>query len=385
MRMRVRSVLLAPVLFCALATAAMAQSEDASQLEAVVETTKGSFTMRFFQQDAPKHVAHFIETARKGGFNGTTFHRAVPYGFIQGGDPVSKDPKKKAAYGTGGLKLLPDEINSRKHIPGAVSAVAIPGADGVPMPGSSGTQFFVCDGYMTTLDGKYSVFGWVTDGMDTVRQISALPRTGDRVDERVEIKSVTVRPVSPTIEELGRMRAHIETSMGEIVFDLLPSAPENARNFVRLARSGYYDGTIIYRAIADVLIQGASTEGWPADHPNRKRSFSVWYVPDEFSQDVLFEPGVVGMAHGDQPNSASVHWFVLLARAKHLDAKYTPFGRMVSGMDVVAAIAKQPATGDKLTAPVAIKKVWIEEKKIASVWVQRFASRHRANWRTVRT
>src|SRR4051812_27901545 len=83
-------------------------TEDASQLEAFIQTTKGDVTIRFFPQDAPKHVAHFIETARKGGFDGTTFHRAIAYAIVQGGDPVSKDPKKKALYGTGGLKLLPD-------------------------------------------------------------------------------------------------------------------------------------------------------------------------------------------------------------------------------------------------------------------------------------
>jgi peptidyl-prolyl cis-trans isomerase B (cyclophilin B) len=336
------------------------QPEDASQLEAVVETSAGSFTMRFFPKEAPLHVAAFLETARKGGYDGTVFHRAVPYGFIQGGDPLSKDPKKKAQYGTGGLKLLPDEINARKHIPGAVSAVAIPGPDGNPLPGSSGSQFFVCDGYMNTLDGKYSVFGWVTEGMDTVRAISIMPKTGDKLNDRVEIRKVTVRPVAPAVEELGKLRARIVTESGEIVWEFLPTAPENARNFIRLARAGYYDGATIYRAVPGMLIQGASSEGWPAESPNKKRSFSVWPLPDEFTASVPFDRGVVGMAHGADPNGATVHWFVLTGRASHLDAKYTPFARVVSGMEAVDAISKMPAPSERLATPVRITRVTIE-------------------------
>src|SRR5262245_6510322 len=89
--------------------------DDPAQLEAVIETSKGTIVMRFFPKEAPRHVAHFIETARAGGFNGTTFFRAIPYAVIQGGDPNTKDPKKRALYGTGGLRQLPDETSSLKH------------------------------------------------------------------------------------------------------------------------------------------------------------------------------------------------------------------------------------------------------------------------------
>src|SRR5215470_2641774 len=75
--------------------------DDASQLEAVIATTKGDITIRFFPKEAPRHVAHFVETARKGEYDGTSFFRAIAYAIIQGGDPISKDPKKKALYGTG--------------------------------------------------------------------------------------------------------------------------------------------------------------------------------------------------------------------------------------------------------------------------------------------
>lgn len=347
------SILAAVFAFAPAVRAQQPAAEDASQLEALIQTTKGDVTIRFFPKDAPKHVAHFIETARKGGFDGTTFHRAIAYAIVQGGDPVSKDSKKKSLYGTGGLKLLPDELGARKHLAGAVSAVALPGPGGDPVPNSSGTQFFLCDTPQPSLDGKYTVFGWVTSGMDVVRAISVMPATNGVLTERVEITKVTIRPVTPAADEIPRLRARFETDAGDFEWEFLPTAPENVRNFVRLARDGYYDDATIYRAIPGQLMQGAMTD------LSKKRSYSVWPVPDEFTAGVPFERGVVGMAHGDEPNGATVHWFAITGRAAHLDGKYTPFARVVSGMDVVDAISNAPAPGEKLTTPVRIKKVTI--------------------------
>src|SRR5204863_5856671 len=102
-------------------------------------------------------------------------HRAIGNALIQGGDPISKDPKKKALYGTTGLKLLPDEPSNLRHLAGAVSAVALPGPIGDPIPNSSGVQFFICDSWQKALDGKYSLFGYTTSGMDGVRPVSRRP------------------------------------------------------------------------------------------------------------------------------------------------------------------------------------------------------------------
>jgi peptidyl-prolyl cis-trans isomerase B (cyclophilin B) len=343
-------------------TAGPASAEDHGGLEAVIETTKGPITIRFFAEDAPKHVAYFIETARAGGYDRTTFHRAVAYALIQGGDPLSKDPAKKSLFGTGGLKLLPDEISSRKHLAGAVSAVAIPQPDGTPQPNTSGAQFFICDTMQPALDGKYSVFGWVVDGMDVVRAISAMP-TGPQNSllDRVEITSVTVRPVSPASEALSGLRARLQTARGDIVFEFLPTAPENARNFIRLARAGYYNGATLYRAVKGYLVQGADPTAWPVESPNRARSFSVWPVIGEFTKDVPMDRGIVGMAHGEDPNSATTHFFILVGAARQLEGKYTPFGRVVQGIEVVDAISKEPVNGDRLVEPVPITVVRIEQ------------------------
>jgi cyclophilin family peptidyl-prolyl cis-trans isomerase len=155
--------------------------------EAVVETPKGSFTIRLLPDVAPKHVALFLETAKSGGYDGTTFHRVIPGGIIQGGDPLSKDPAKAAQYGTGGLDLLDAEFSDLPFVQGTVAAVRKPSR-----VDSAGVQFFVCYGEQPSLKGQYTVFGEVTSGIDVVGQISLTPADGQTATERVEMK-VTVR------------------------------------------------------------------------------------------------------------------------------------------------------------------------------------------------
>jgi len=337
------------------------QPAAAGDVEALVQTSKGDITIRFFPDKAPKHVEHFITTARAGGFNGTTFHRAIAYAIVQGGDPLTKDPKKTALYGTGGLKLLPDEISDLKHLPGAVSSVAVPGPDKQPLPNSSGTQFFICDSWQQGLDGHYTVFARVTRGMDVVRAISQLPTKDQRIVDRVTIDRVTIRPITPTLDEMRRTKVHVETPAGTIVMQIEPdSAPETTRHFLDLVRSGFYDGLSFYRAMPGFVLQGGQIAAYPEAHPNLKRSFSIWPLVDEFNTPT-FDRGMVGLAHGDAPNSGTVHFFVLLGRAPQLDGKYASFARIVSGLDVADAIVKGAVTGDRLDAPVPITRMYIEE------------------------
>jgi cyclophilin family peptidyl-prolyl cis-trans isomerase len=155
--------------------------------EAVVETSKGSFTIRLLPEIAPRHAALFVKTAKAGGYDGTTFHRVIAGGIIQGGDPLTKDPAKSALYGTGGLGLLKAEISDRPFVRGTVAAVRRPSS-----PDTSGVQFFVVCREQPSLKGQYTIFGEVVSGRDVVDQISAIPVDGDKAKERVEMK-VTVR------------------------------------------------------------------------------------------------------------------------------------------------------------------------------------------------
>jgi peptidyl-prolyl cis-trans isomerase B (cyclophilin B) len=155
--------------------------------EAVVETPKGSFTFRLFPDVAPKHVKLFVDTAKSGGYDGTTFHRVIVGGIIQGGDPLSKDPAKASQYGTGGLGLLKAEFSDRPFVRGTVAAVRRPSS-----VDSAGTQFFVCVNDQPSLKGQYTIFGELTSGIEVVEQISLTPVDGDKATERVEM-TVTIK------------------------------------------------------------------------------------------------------------------------------------------------------------------------------------------------
>ena len=157
--------------------------------EAVVETPKGSFTIRLLPDVAPEHVKLFVNTANAGGYDGTTFHRIIMGGIIQGGDPLSKDPDKAPKYGTGGLGLLKAEFSDRPFVKGTVAAVRRPSD-----VDSAGNQFFVCVNDQPSLKGQYTVFGEVTDpmGLYVVGQISTTPVDGEKATERVEM-TVTIR------------------------------------------------------------------------------------------------------------------------------------------------------------------------------------------------
>jgi peptidyl-prolyl cis-trans isomerase B (cyclophilin B) len=155
--------------------------------EAVVETAKGSFTVRLLPEVAPKHVGLFVRTAKAGGYDGTTFHRVIQGGIIQGGDPLTKDPSQTSLYGTGGLGLLPAEFSERPFVRGTVAAARKPSS-----LDSGGRQFFVCLREQPSLQGQYTIFGEVVSGMEVVDQISATPADGDRARDRVEMK-ITIR------------------------------------------------------------------------------------------------------------------------------------------------------------------------------------------------
>src|SRR5215510_7153606 len=157
--------------------------------QAVFETSFGTVIIDLAPDAAPNQVAYFIQTAQQGGYDGTVFHRAIKYGMVQGGDPLSKDPSKRSQYGTGGLNAVKDEAHAPKMTRGSVAAVTIP-----DKPNSAGAQFFIVLADQPALDGRYTVFGHVSDGMESLLKISELAVDGaGLVVDRAEIKHVTIR------------------------------------------------------------------------------------------------------------------------------------------------------------------------------------------------
>ena len=147
-------------------------------MQATLHTTEGAVEVELFPDDAPKTVENFERLAGSGFYDGLTFHRVIPDFMVQGGDPTGT--------GSGGPGYeFEDEINAHKVERGAL-AMANAG------PNTNGSQFFIVTADACPwLDGKHTVFGRVTAGMDVVDRISTVPRDGDdRPREPVAIDRV---------------------------------------------------------------------------------------------------------------------------------------------------------------------------------------------------
>jgi len=190
MRLRVFGAIMA-VMFLTIVASAEVRSKKFTQEEikkmadtkAVIETKFGSIELKFFPEIAPNHVNNFIELAKKGFYDGTTFHRIIPGFMIQGGDPNSKNPDK-STHGMGGPGYqLKAEFNNMHHKRGTLSMARSANPD------SAGSQFFICVAEAPFLDRQYTIFGEVTSGMDVVDKIVSQSRDArDNPNERIEMK-----------------------------------------------------------------------------------------------------------------------------------------------------------------------------------------------------
>lgn len=337
--------------------------DQMSNKQAVVETSKGTFVFELLPKAAPNHVGFFIKNAQEGAYEGTTFHRVIKYGIIQGGDPISKDPGKAAAYGTGGMNRLRRELSGESHTIGTVSAVLAPG-----QVDSGGLQFFVSATPQLALDGQYSIFGRLVEGIEVVQAISAIDADEKGMaKERVTITKVTIRDTPPpvvdpfakaTAAELAKYRAVLQTSMGEIEVEMLPDvAPETVRNFLQLAAAGVYDDTPFHRVVRNFVVQTGSI----ADRIKpltEKQAALIHNLQPEFST-VPHVPGILSMARADDPASATSSFFICTGDCSSLDTRYAVFGRVVRGMDTVAKIAGVATYGETPKDPVMVRKVLV--------------------------
>jgi cyclophilin family peptidyl-prolyl cis-trans isomerase len=334
-----------PLLF--VAGLASAQT-PAKELEAVVTTDLGTIRFEFFPDKAPKHVEQFIRLARNGYYDGSAFHRAIPGAIIQGGDPLLKDPQTpRNQWGSGGFNLLPTEISDLKHGYGAVSGVRIPEKED-----SDGSQFFICVSPQPALDGQYSTFGRVAEGMDVVDRISRLPAGGKGfLTKPVRIVSVTIEPkkVEPfataSVDELRRT-VTLKTTLGTLKIKMEPDwAPNHVRNFLGLVSTGWYDGTQFHRVVKGFVVQGGMATG-RAGGPYNAADRWVHPLKGEFQKELKHERGIVSMARTDDPDSATTSFFLMLGPAPHLDGQYSAFGRVVEGLEVLDAFEKEEVDGE---------------------------------------
>lgn len=147
--------------------------------------TLGSLIIELFPDVAPKHVANFDSLVAIGFYNGTAFHRVIPGFMIQGGDPNSKTkPREQWGFGDPSQRRIPAEFSKIAHKRGIVSAARA--AD----PNSATSQFFICVADAPWLDGQYTVFGRVLEGMDVADMIVNVPR--DQRDNPVDKVEMTI-------------------------------------------------------------------------------------------------------------------------------------------------------------------------------------------------
>lgn len=183
----------AVVTMCALMTAcvptASAPSKDTIEslkhMTAVIETNYGTIKFRFHGDEAPNLSTNFVELAKKGYYNGTIFHRVIENFMIQGGDPTGTGSGGTSYLGKG----LPDEDGALKlkNNRGAVACAKS------SLPNSIGSQFYIVHKDANFLDGNYSVFGYVTEGMDVVDAIATSETdASDRPLKEVKMQRVYI-------------------------------------------------------------------------------------------------------------------------------------------------------------------------------------------------
>jgi cyclophilin family peptidyl-prolyl cis-trans isomerase len=181
-------------------------------------------------------------------------------------------------------------------------------------------------------------------------------------------------------------RAVLDSEAGTVEIELRPDwAPNHVRNFVALARAGYFDGLVFSRVVNQKskksgdqveLIEG----GGPLGTADDQDGIGYW-LRDEFNPKLAHEEGVVGASHGEEADSAACKFYVMLSKAPRLDGNYTVFGKVVKGLDVARTMAKRPVLredpstapdesediegGDyRLAQPPVIRKVTIETHEV---------------------
>jgi peptidyl-prolyl cis-trans isomerase B (cyclophilin B) len=157
---------------------------------AVIKTSAGEMVVEFWPDVAPKTVENFKKLARTNFYDGTAFHRVIKGFMIQGGDPLTKDTSKEAAWGTGdpGYKIKA-EFNEKSHTRGVLSMARSQNPD------SAGSQFFICHGDPTFLDRQYTTFGKVIKGDDVLEKIGTTKtHPPDRPDVVQRVESIRIVP-----------------------------------------------------------------------------------------------------------------------------------------------------------------------------------------------
>jgi peptidyl-prolyl cis-trans isomerase B (cyclophilin B) len=164
------------------------------------------------------------------------------------------------------------------------------------------------------------------------------------------------------IEKMASQCVTLETELGAIEIAMMPEvAPESVRNFLNLSATGALDTTTFSRVVKGFVIQGGNlqtSEKWNVELAKRM----AHKIPDE-PGIVKHVRGIVSMARTEEPNSATTHFFILAGTGQHLDSKFSAFGTVTKGMEVVDAINQAPAEDEKPEKPVKINRALVNPCK----------------------
>jgi peptidyl-prolyl cis-trans isomerase B (cyclophilin B) len=164
------------------------------------------------------------------------------------------------------------------------------------------------------------------------------------------------------IKKMSETTAILETKFGNIELLFFPDvAPNHVNNFIGLSKKGAYDGTLFHRVIPKFMIQGGDPNSKDSDRSKHGTGGPGYTVKAEFNNKP-HKRGILSMARAQNPDSAGSQFFICVADASSLNQKYTVFGEVVSGMDVVDKIVSQPRDARDNPLEKVEMKVKIVEK-----------------------
>jgi peptidyl-prolyl cis-trans isomerase B (cyclophilin B) len=160
---------------------------ELKQYHVILQTSEGDIEIEFLPEVAPEHARNFLKLSHAGFYDHTSWHRVVRNFVIQGGDMATRNPPLQPADLAGGIRRLSPEFSKLKHVAGTVGMARGKELD------SAETSFYICLAPQPVLDNKYTIFGNVVSGMDTVKKISSVGiGKGGKPMERVELEKVKI-------------------------------------------------------------------------------------------------------------------------------------------------------------------------------------------------
>lgn len=192
-------------------------------------------------------------------------------------------------------------------------------------------------------------------------KVSLTTALDDTSSQSMSTPAASATPSPPTMEDVGASDevGVINTEFGDIVVEFFPDiAPLHTANFKKLARSGFYDGTTFHRVIPGFVIQGGDPNSKDSNPNNDGQGGPGYSLKAEFN-DRPHIKGTLSMARSSDPNSAGSQFFICLDKTPHLDGKYTNFGRVIKGLDVVDRIGnlkRDPANRYDRSLPAVVMR-----------------------------